>query len=44
MEKMTESNVLIKKDFFIDRDSIPSDEQKKYLIELLKKNIMNFRI
>ena len=41
---MTESNVLIKKDFIIDRDSIPFDEQKKYLIELLKKNIMNFRI
>ena len=41
---LAESNKLIKKDFHIDRDSIPLDEQKKYLINLLKKNLMSFRI
>ena len=41
---LAESNELIKKDFNIGRDSIPLNEQKKYLIDLSKKNLMNFRI
>ena len=45
MEKhLTESNEIVKKDFHIDRDSISLEEQKKYLLNLLKKNFMNFRI
>ena len=41
---LAESKELIKKDFNIGRDSIPLEGQKKYLIDLLKKNLMNFRI
>ena len=36
-------NEIVKKDFNIDRDSIQIQEQKK-LINLFKKNHMNFRI
>ena len=41
-KKPVESNELVKKDFKID--STPLDGQKKNLINLLKKNLMNFRI
>ena len=40
---MVESNEPIKKDFNIDRDNIPLEEQNKYLMNWLKKNILNFR-
>ena len=44
-KKTVESNELVKKDFKIDRDSTPLDGQKKKdLINLLKKNLMDFRI
>ena len=42
--QLVKSNELIKKDFNIDRDSIPLEEQKKYLMNLLKKDLLNFRI
>ena len=32
------------KDFNINKDSIPLEKQKIYLINLLKKNLLNFRI
>ena len=41
-KQLAESNELIKKDFNIDRDSTPLEERQKYLIDLLKKNLMNF--
>ena len=43
-KQLAESNELIKKYFNMDRNSIPLDKQKKYSINLLKKNLMNFRI
>ena len=45
-KKPVESNELVKmKDFKIDRDSTSLDGQKKKdLINLLKKNLMDFRI
>ena len=43
-KQFAESDELIKKYFIIGRDSIPLDERKKYLIDLLKKDLMNFRI
>ena len=43
-KQLVESNELIKKDFNIDRDSIPHEEQKKYLIILLGNSILNFII
>ena len=36
---MVESNELIKKDFNIDRDNIPLEEQKKNLMNLLEKGL-----
>ena len=33
--KLVESNKIIKKDFNINKDSIPHEEQKKYLMNLL---------
>ena len=42
MEKMIKSNELIKKDYDINRDSILLEEQKKYLINLLKKDLLIF--
>ena len=43
-QKLVESNELVNNNFNIDRDSIPFDEQKIYLIDSLKKNLMSFRI
>ena len=43
-KQLSESYKVIKKGFNIDRDSISLDEQKRYLIKLLKKNLMNLRI
>ena len=42
-KQIIESNELIKKDFNIDRDGVPLNEQKKYLMNLLKKNLMNLK-
>ena len=36
-KQLAESNELTKNDFNIDRDSMPLNEQKKYLMNLLKK-------
>ena len=44
MEKTGSSNEVIKKGFKNDRDSIPLEEQKKYLINLLRKGLLNFGI
>ena len=41
---MIEFNELIKKDFNIDRDNIPLEEQKKNLMNLLEKGLQNFGI
>ena len=41
---MVISNEFVKKDFNIDRDSIPLEEQKKYLMNLLKKDLLNLEI
>ena len=43
-KQLVESNEIAKKDFNIDRDSVPLEEPKKYLMNLLKKNLGNFRI
>ena len=43
-KQLAESNKLIKKDLNIDRGSIPLDEQKIYLINVLQKNLMNLII
>ena len=40
---MVESNELVKKDFNIDRDSIPFDEQRKIFNELLKERPSEFK-
>ena len=42
-KQLVESNEIIKKDFDIDRNTVPLEEQNKYLMGLLKNNIMNFR-
>ena len=42
-KQLVESNKLNKKDFNINRNSIPLEEQKKITI-LLKKDILNLRI
>ena len=42
--KWFESNELIKKNFNIDIDSIPHEEQKIYLINLLEKGILSFKV
>ena len=41
---MVESDEIIRKDFNIDRDSIPLEEQKKNLMSLLKKDLLDLRI
>ena len=41
---MVEFDELIEKDFNIDRDSIPPEEQKKYLMNLLLKDLLNLRV
>ena len=43
-KQLVESNELIKKDFNIDKDSILLEEQKKYLMNLLKKYLLDLRI
>ena len=43
-KQLLESNEIIKQDFNIDRDSVPLDEQKKYLINLLKKDLLDLKI
>ena len=43
-KKIVESNELNKKDFNIDRDSILHEEQNKHLMNLLQKDLLNFRI
>ena len=42
--QLVKSNELIEKDLNINRDSIPLEKQRKYLMNLLKKNLMNFKI
>ena len=39
-KQLVESNEIVKKDFNIDRDSTPLEEQKKNLMNLLKKNLI----
>ena len=41
-EQLVESNKFTKKDFNIDRDSIPLKDKKKCLVNLLKKGLLNF--
>ena len=41
---MVESNELVKKDLNIERDDKPLEKQKKYLINLLKKGLLNLEI
>ena len=41
---LVKTNEVIKNDFNINKDGIPLQQQKKYLITLLKKNILIFRI
>ena len=41
---LAKSNELIRKDFHIDRDRKPFDELKKYLRNLLKKDLLNLKI
>ena len=43
-KQLVESNERIKKDFKIDRDSILHEEQKKYLMNLSQKGLLNFII
>ena len=43
-KQLVESNELIKKDFNIDRDSIPLEKQKKYLMNFWKEGLLNLRI
>ena len=42
-KQLVESNENVKKDFNIDKDSAPLVEQKKYLMNLLKTNLVSFR-
>ena len=39
-----ESDEIIRKGFNIDRDNIPLGEQKKYSMNLLKKDLLDLRI
>ena len=41
-KQLPESNELIKKDFNIDNDSLPLEEQKKYLMNLSMKDLLNY--
>ena len=43
-KQLVKSNKLIEKDLNINIDSIPLEKQRKYLMNLLKKNLMNFKI
>ena len=43
-KQLIESNELVKKDVNIDEDGVSLEEQRKYLMNLPKKNFMNFRI
>ena len=43
-KQLVESIEIIKKDFDINRDSIPLEEKKKNLINFLKKDLLNFEI
>ena len=43
-KKLAESNVLVKKDFNIERDNMQLEEQKQYSMNMLKTGFMNFRI
>ena len=42
-KQVVESNKLVKKDFNIDRDSIPFEEQKKIVNELVEKKSYKFQ-
>ena len=42
-KQLVESIEIIKKDFDINRDSIPLEEKKKNLINLLKKDLVNLQ-
>ena len=43
-KQLAESNELIKKDFNIDRDSIPHEEQIKIFTEFITESLLNFII
>ena len=43
-KQLFKSNELMKKNFNINRDSIPLEEQKKDLMNLLKKALLNLKI
>ena len=43
-KQLVESNAYVKKNFNIDRNSTSLEEQKKYLMKLLMKDLLNFRI
>ena len=43
-KQLVESNELIKNDFSINKDNIPLEEQKKYLMNLLMKYLLNLWI
>ena len=43
-KKLAESNVLVKKDFNIERDNMQLEEQKQYSMNILKTGFLNFRI
>ena len=43
-KQLVESIEIIKKDFDINRDSIPPEEKKKNLINFLKKDLLNLEI
>ena len=43
-KQLVESNELIKKDFNIHRDSIPLEEQNKYLMNLLNNDVFNLGV
>ena len=40
-KQLFESDEIIRKDFNIDRDNISLEEQKKYLMSLLKRDLLN---
>ena len=42
-KQLIEYNEFIKKDFNVDRDSIPLEEQKKVVNELIEKRSFEFR-
>ena len=43
-KRLVESDEIIRKDFNTDRDSIPLEEEKKYSMNLLKKNLLDLGI